>query len=372
MRHLSLLQQSLQKKPNWPVIYSTALDLCTATCSIVPCLYEGSGSESRQPNNADNKIGILNPIIVLAVIEISHTILCRALNKIMSSSENQKYQGQLTYHLTSIFEAVLSALAKICDHKAGSKESLKSKQTSKSPSAKNTTPQLSAESSNTLHYGISAGEILQTLRRVLAGMMLKASTLITASPSNLFEGCLYVFLTRVGTVLSVLEFKDIVTSPDLQISSDKLPLPDGLRRAGIEKGKVIEASVTAYETETHHLVWLLEKAVALVHSISMKASISHDTTTSSDGKDSNAGLLLSLSKKKLQNTLLKGVFHEEEPLFLESLQKPQNSAGDEMKLQIDGKSEQASEWFSREVWRLLGWDIFESIWRDGNENHIND
>lgn len=367
MRHLSALQQNMQKKPTWPAIYSNVLDLCVATCSVVSCLYERSGSESRQSNSADN-IRVLNPIVVLAVIESAHTTLCRALNKIANSSESKKYEGQVTYHLISIFEAVLYALAKLCDPKTGSKEPPKLKQSSKSLSAKNTMQQPSAES-DTLHCGIPPDEILQILRSVLAGMMLKATTLITASPNNVFEGYLYVFLTRVGTVLSVLEFKDIVTSPDLQISSDKLPLPDGLRRAGIGGNDAIEAALQAYEKETYHLVWILEKAVALVHSISMKSSLSHDTTNASDGKGSNAGLLLSLSKKRLQNTLLMAVFHEEEPLFLESLKKPHKPAGDELKVEINKHLEPPSEWFSREVWRLLGWDILESIWKNGSENH---
>jgi hypothetical protein len=371
MRHLSVLQQILQKRPTWPVIYSSALDLCTAACSVVPRLYDGSDFELRQSNNADNNIRVSNPIIDLAIIEFAHTLLCRALNKIMNSSESQKYEGQMTYYLTSLFEIVLYTLAKICEHQAGSRESSKIKQSSKNPSAKNAKQQPSPESSNASHRGIPTDDIMQTLRRVLAGMMLKASTLITASPNNLFEGYLYVFLSRVGTVLSVLEFKDIVTSPDLQSCSDKLPLPEGLRRAGIEgKGEAIEATIVAYEIETYHLVWLLEKAVALVHSISMKSSLSHDTTTAGDGKVSNAGLLLNLSKKRLQNTLLKAVFHEEEPLFLESLKSPQYPAGDKTKIQSNQQSEPASEWFSREVWRLLGWDILESIWKKGNENHI--
>jgi hypothetical protein len=311
-----------------------------------------------------------NPIVVLAVIESAHTLLCRALNKIISSSESQKYEGQITYQLTSLFETVLHALAKICDHEDGSKEPPKVKQSSKSPSAKNAKQFSSPELPSASHHGVSIDELLQTLRRVLAGMMLKATTLTITGPDSLFEGYLYVFLTRVGTILSVLEFRDIVTRPDLQTSSDKLPLPDGLSRAGIEKGGAIEATIIAYEAETYHLVWLLEKAVALVHSISMKSSLSNDMSAAGDGKQSNTGVLLSLSKKRLQNTLLKAVFHEEEQLFLDSLKKPQYHAGDGVKIKINGKSEPAPEWFSREVWRLLGWDILESIWKNGKEKII--
>lgn len=371
MRHMSALQQNLQKRPNWAVIYSTALDLCTATCSIIPFIYDSSASESGRSNNADNNIRMLNPIVVLAVIDFSHTVLCRALNKIMTCSESQKYEGQMTYQIVSLFEAVLLSLTTVCNHKPGSKEFPKIKHSSKSPSSKNRIQQLSAESSNTSHCGISTDQILQTLKRVLAGMMLKASTLITASANSLIEGCLYVFLTRVGTVLSVLEFKDLLISQDLQSGSANLPLPGGLLRSDIVgKAQDIEATMIVYETESYHLVWLLEKAVALVHSISMKSPLSREATTVSGGNDSHAGLLLGLSKKRLQNTLLKAVFHEEEPLFLESLQKPTNCAEDETELGITEKSDSASEWFSREVWRLLGWDILESLWKNGKENHI--
>ncbi|QGA18175.1 hypothetical protein EYB26_005859 [Talaromyces marneffei] len=368
MRHLSILQQNLQKRPNWPVLYSSVLNLCTATGSIVPCFYDSLGSEPRQSNNTDSNIKMLNPIVVLAVIESAHALLCRALNKIMDSSQSQKYEGQITYQLASLFEKLLYALAKICEFQAGSR---RINQSSKSTSAKNAQQQSSPELSNAFLCGISVDEVLQSLRRVLASMMLKATALITDGPNSLFEGYLYVILTRVGTVLSVLEFKDIVTSPDLQTSSDNLPLPHGLCRPGINgEGKTLEATIIAYETETCHLVWLLEKAVALVHSISMKSLPFQSATAIGGGKDSNAGILISLSKKRLQNTLLKAVFHEDEPLFLESLKKPQCHAGDESKTQINETSEPPSEWFSREVWRLLGWDILESIWKNGNENHM--
>ncbi|EED22014.1 hypothetical protein TSTA_092600 [Talaromyces stipitatus ATCC 10500] len=371
MRHLFVLQQNLQKRPNWAVIYASAINLCTATNSVVPFLYDNSGAEARQLNSTDSNIRVPNPLLNLAIIEASHSLLCRTLNKIMNSSERQKYEGQIVYHMSSLFETALYALEKICDYQTSSKELPKVKQNSKSPSAKNTKHQSSSESSNVTRYEVPTDEVLQTLRRVLAGMMLKATSLITTNPNTLFEGYLYVFLTHVGTVLSTLEFKDILTSPNLQASPDKLPLPDGLRRAIMNaKGEAIGTIVMARELETCHMIWLLEKAIALAHSMSMKSSLSQGTITPSDRKDSNAGILLGLSKKRLQNTLLKAVFDEEEPLFLESLIKPESLAGGEMTSPINKESETASEWFSREVWRLLGWDILESIWKNGKENHI--
>lgn len=200
--------------------------------------------------------------------------------------------------------------------------------------------------------------------------MLKATTLGTVGSNSLFEGYLYVFFNRVGTVLSAVEFKKILTTPDLQVSPDKLPLPEGLRRAGIDD------TAAACEIETYHLVWLLEKAIALVHSTSIKSSLFEETSTTANDssvktveKNSNAGLLFRFTKKRLQSTLLKAVFHEDEPLFLDSLENPQRLLlTDDPKARATKESESASEWFLREVWRLLGWDILESIWECGKEN----
>jgi hypothetical protein len=374
MRHLSALQQNIQKRPNWSSIYSSTVDLCKGAMSIVSFLSDSTGVESSQPNKPDDTARIPNPIVILAVIEAAHAVLCRSLGKVMNSTEGKKYEGQIVYHMVYFFETVLCALGKRCNIQAAGKDSTNSKRNQKSPSSRSSRQQSSSDPSKALNKEILVDEVSDTLRRVLAGMMLKATTLNTVGNDSLFEGYLYVFLNRVGAVLSVVEFKDILTTPDLQVSSEKLPLPGGLGRAGIDGNvETITATAAACEMETYHLVWLLEKAIALVHSISIKSSLFEKTTTSSSdsskaGKSSNAGLLLRLTKKRLQSTLLKAVFHEDEPLFLDSLAKPQHLPTDNSKTRDTKESESASEWFLREVWRLLGWDILESVWKCEKEN----
>ncbi|OKL61530.1 hypothetical protein UA08_03518 [Talaromyces atroroseus] len=254
--------------------------------------------------------------IVLAVIEAAHALLCRSLNKVMNSAEGKKYEGQIVYHMVCFFETVLCELGEICTIQAAGKDSAKDKQNQKSPSSRSLR-HLSAPDPSKSSNG--EDEVMNMLRRMLAGMMLKATNLVAAGCDSLFEGYLYVFLNRVGTVLSVIGFKDFLTTPDLQVSPDKLPLPGGLR-AGIDDNvETITFATVACELETHHLVWLLEKAIALVHSISIKSSLFEDTTAATASKSSNAGLLLRFTKKKLQSTLLKAQNHS---TFQQKTQRP--------------------------------------------------
>lgn len=313
-----------------------------------------------------------DPSLLLVVIETAHTLLCHALSKILSSPENHKYKGQLVYHMVSLFEKVLSALEKISAIQTTGKDSPNVKHTpnnssGKSPSAKVKTPSCSSEAGSASHDEVSIEKVLQNLRRTIAGMMLKASVVTADGCGSLFEGYLFTFLTRVGTVLSVLEFENIVLNPSLRVSSGKLPTPDGLRRAGVREDDLSEQDLMAYKSESRHLIWILEKAIALVHSVSMKSTQSQSTNKKREQKEPSDGLLLRLSKKRLQNTLLKAVFSEDEPLFLESLENPGRLAENETEIQVDEQVEAGSEWFSREVWRLLGWDILESIWK-GEKN----
>lgn len=364
MRHLSALQQNLQKKPSWAVIHSSIINLCNAVESTVPFLCDRSPSKSASRHT--------DPVFASGVIESSHMLMCQGLNKIMKSSEKAKCHGALVYQMASLFQKILYALEKGCNYKAESSIAIpRTKRDSTSSSARSVKKNLSSDSSDTSDLETIMDEQLHTLTRVLAGMLLTASKLASNDPNSLFEGYLYILLTRVGSVLSLLEFKAIVLSPDLRSTSDKLPVPGGILRAGVveEKDGSSETHLVAREIESRHLIWLLEKAIALVHTTQMKSVAAQSMATDSGNKSTNKGNLLGLSKKKLQSTLLKAVFDEDDPFFSTSLKRPQRPVG-EIAAHSNVSSETASEWFSREVWRLLGWDILEGIWKNQVEDHI--
>jgi hypothetical protein len=237
----------------------------------------------------------------------------------------------------------LHALDKLCRFQALEKD--KTKQTLHKAALKN-----SGTKSKVPEKSV-ADEVLESIRRLLAGMLLTSTTVI-AKYENVLEGYLFVLLRRVGTVLSAIEFNEMISNPELHASETKLPLPDGLVRAGSDA-----VSFQCFQSEAIHLAWLLEKAVALVYSLSMKSTfgVSDGPKAGETPKES----LLRFTKKKMQRTLLKAVFREDEPLFLDSLKRPQPG-----KISLPSTEDKMDpEWFSREVWRLLGWDILESIWK---------
>lgn len=315
----------MRKKPNWAVLCVNTISVCKAAEMAVSSIY----------NDKQKTMTERDPVTILVVVEEAHRVVCQSINKMLRSNEGQKYEGQVTYYLVSFFEAVLHSLDKLCRAHALDKD--KTRQTSKSSGAKSNV----SETNNS-----TSDELSENIRRLVAGMLLTSTTVI-AKYENVLEGYLFVLLRRVGTVLSAIEFNEMISNPELQASETKLPLPDGLVRAGGSDAVSFQAS----QFEAIHLAWLLEKAVALVYSLSMKSTFS----VSDSGNQS----LLRFTKKKMQRTLLKAVFREDEPLFLDSLKRPQPG---KMSL-AETEDEMDSEWFSREVWRLLGWDILESIWK---------
>lgn len=324
----------MRKKPNWAVLCMNTINLCKAAEAAVTSI-----CADKQKTITER-----DPLTILAVVEEAHRVVCQCINKMLRSNEGHKYEGQATYHLVSFFEVVLHALDKLCRFHAFEKD--KTRQNLQKPATRNSgTKSPKVPDTNT------ADEVSENIRHLVAGMLLTSTTVITKY-ENVFEGYLFVLLRRVGTVLSAIEFNEMVSNPELQASETQLPLPDGLVRTGSDA-----VSFQASQLEAIHLAWLLEKAVALVYSLSTKStfSVSDEPKTSGNQRES----LLRFTKKKMQGTLLKAVFREDEPLFLDSLKRPEPN-----KISLaDTQDELDAEWFSREVWRLLGWDILESIWK---------
>ncbi|KAH8696186.1 hypothetical protein BGW36DRAFT_397804 [Talaromyces proteolyticus] len=342
MRHLSTLQQNINKKPNWAVISAEmTLSSVNSNEASVPNLPKQKAILTTEPNS----------ISILAVIESAHKILCQSINKMNNSAEGRKFDGQVTYHIVSLFETALQALEKQCQLQVTQNDKPKNKPLPKRRGTK--ISEAKSQGAFEINSNISFDDISRYIRHLLAGMMLRSTTLITKYES-IFEGYLFVFLRRVGTLVSIMEFREMLSDPELQASPDQLPIPGGLSRA-----KTDDISLRAAEIESKHIVWLLEKVVALVHSVGMKSTRTLTDGPSAEAPGSNESLLR-FTKKRMQRTLLKTVFSEDDPLFLDSLKQPQATSSEPTHMD---ESESASEWFSRQLWKYLGSDVLESVWK---------
>lgn len=339
------LQNSLKKKLRYSTIARHALGLCGALSSVALAIFKqktptsGSLSPSRDSLQPQH-----DQVMMFQLLGGVYKILCQALNKLLNSTEGQKYAGQLTFQLTSLFGKILHALGERCVS-----------QTMRSPARHNTRlsragKNLSDQSGN----NSPKDTISEHAVRLLALMMLSCTALVK-SYEDVLEGYLYILFKRVGMVLSAVTFNELISDPDLRAETEQLPLPAGLVDVSSE-GVVINAA----ENEARYLVWLLEKAMAVMYSVSMQPAF-----TEPENSETNKGTLLRFAKRRLQSTLLRAALRDDEPLFLDSL-KPPAANGETMEPFPDADQRlegPAAEWYPREVWRLLGWDILESVWK---------
>jgi hypothetical protein len=171
---------------------------------------------------------------------------------------------------------------------------------------------------------------------------------------------MYTILEYVGKTLSIFIFKDLHSNPDLRLAPATLPTPIPLAGNHVD-GVEIAVLERAAECESNLLVWILERAMAFTRQRDESATITSNIPPTPSQSSPAAGLS-ERARNKLQNSLLKGVFGADDPEFQDSLQPP----GERPESQIDDESagwlraspeKDIGQWFSQEVWRLLGWDV---------------
>jgi hypothetical protein len=358
MRQLYALHQTLQKKPNYPVIVANAVDLCKAGESSIPAvLREMKPASSRAKTTEALKEPEPDPISVLCALELAYELLSQALLKLSNSAEGSKHEGHLIYHLVALFETILRALEQRSQAEAKVEGNSRSPTTQRKPAR---SQKQATKTKQTTVAVTTNDKISEAIVRLLAAMMLlPGSSNSVGTHRNLLEGYLFVLLSRVGKVLCLFEFRDLLLRPDLRADPAKLPMPQGLLQ--VDRHSITDqTSMRGSEIEGKYLVWLLERAMAVVYSSSMKSGSSNPPNNTSISKDDNNTKsigqppLLRFAKRQLQSTLLKAVFGEEHTLFVDSLKRPQPLPG---AAPNNPGQESASEWFPREVWRLLGWDM---------------
>lgn len=329
MRHFYTLQTTLQKRPNRSNVVQAAVNLSkAATDALISSIQEKKIPTGRSKTTTlQNKDPDVTSVV--SGVESALPMLYQALGKVSASEESTSDAGQVTYHIVCLYEAAMKMLGQHC--KARSEQALATTtngKPAKKQSAKSKRAQQKADD-----------EVAGQITRLLGAMILSLD-LTRAEHQDLLEGALFILLNRVGRLLCLFVFKELQLRPDLRVDSAKLPLPQGLKDVSLS-----EKSGCAAKMEAKHLIWVLERALAHLETSSSSPS-SRDFTSKIKGC--------------LQSTLLQAIYGTDDECFQGALRRsvaPDTLELDRLRTCAQVPEQTVSDWFTQEVWRLIGWEI---------------
>ena len=372
LRQFHWLRHLLQKKLNVRSVSLTVVELCkSGERSIIAALEPMKKPTATQ---TQSNITLQSPrpdiLSILLAIERSYPSLLQCLKRVLTDEEGKASTGLITYQMILLFEAILNGLHR--HSTIAAKEDVAQAKQSKKPKSRVKTNTVRAKPASA-SAETAGGNIPGQIARLLEAMILSLDQSILEQCS-LLEGYLFVLLERVGKILCLFVLGDLQSSPQLQIDPSHLPLPSGLAKTSDD-----EVTRKAAEGEARCLIGVLEKALAFVdqnrermiaisrNNASPTCYLFDAAQSNTDGENPSTNRIRSIAgnaRERLQNTLLKAVFGDEDPAFDYSLPAPKLSAPifdpDNQGIAPPGIKD-TSEWFTQEVWRLLGWDILARV-----------
>ncbi|KAI2060050.1 hypothetical protein LOZ36_002441 [Ophidiomyces ophidiicola] len=346
LRRLHRLQKLLQKKTESEQLAIASADLCVAMEQLIDTTISQRQAKSKKEKGCPLQQNLTLRDISI-VFEQCYPIIFRALQRLAGREDGACAYGIIVYRLVHLFQSILLHLhrhtllrAKLLISRAKS-VSKKARQTAKAKrenTIESLSPQLSREDSR----------LLDTVSQLLVKMILQITT-GKNDHSDLLEGFLFVLLEHVGKVLGSLVFKGLKSDTSLAVCPTRLPIPcPGFQDT--ENGTNVSILECAAMLQSRHLICILEHAL----------SIQCQGDSASGFVGAHSSLLVRGRKRKLQNTLLKGVFGHDDPTLQESLKSsreinpslPTGYSDND----LDSPGCDKGDWFVQEVWRLLGWD----------------
>lgn len=354
----------MQKKLNVKSLSLTAVELCKTGGKVITSVLEPNKkpSSTRTTQKTATRPAEPDVISTLRVIERSYPSLLHCLKKLSTAGEGNAGAGLVLHHIILLFKSVLNGLH--LHSTATAKEAIararppKAKGRTKTNKTKTTQVSASAD-----HVGDD--NIARQITHLLEAMVLSLDPSIQEQ-CNLLEGFLFLTLDRVGKMLCLFVLGDLQSSCQLRLDPVELPLPGGLTQTQND-----EITKKGAECEARHLVVILEKALAFTDQNKERmAAISTNKASTCNlfktieqdtvGDKSATHVVPSITERvrtKLQNTLLRAVFGDQDPSFKDSLPAPEIPESIPGPVEQDTKTDDTPEWFTREVWRLLGWEI---------------
>lgn len=337
MRHLFTLQRTLQaKRPKTKSLAIDAVILCKeAERGLLNAVQVEITSAAQPPKTFPvprSKEPDFNAVV--NAVKQCFQLLYRVLHKIPETADNGQSQPKVIYYMVCLFESTMTGLAQYCT--AVSKES----ETEKRAKGTSQVDRKQKKAAPPVRGSTSAKT---DAAHVLAGLLCEMALSLEIDEScdrKVMEGYLHIVLDRLGRLLALFTFDgmELPTS----ISPDMQP-PEGLTAMKAEG-----ISRKTAELEAKQLIYFLDRLLKTETLFLSTSTISDPQTPFS--------LKLQESMKK---TLLQAVFGKDDPLFQGGLERPATPpptgyyAPPNQKLDF-------TDWFARELWRLVGWDILAS------------
>ncbi|KIW11977.1 hypothetical protein PV08_09251 [Exophiala spinifera] len=170
--------------------------------------------------------------------------------------------------------------------------------------------------------------------------------------SETFEGFLCALLDHVGSLLSLLVFSNADHEPSSDIGI--LP-PNGFKGTPHSN---LEVAIETAKVEGPHVISVLREAIDFLEgNVKVMSERSQLLFTSRKATDVR-GLRRAL-EEKLQKTLLRGVFGDDDASFNGGLCRHDHLSEPDVESLMNEMSPDAntSEWFIGQLWEHLGWDI---------------
>ena len=276
--------------------------------------------------------------------------LLRILDTLHEPSETSDFRNQVIHCIIHLFQSLLEH---ICNLSAS--EGLQKLATAASGEESGkangrllaeTKDFLSAPSAGSKSTtGKMEDKVIKMLCRLAVAMMsdLDGSTL---ARQEVFDGFLFFLLLRVGDLLKVFTF--------------------GVESQDSAKGVQPEAMHAFHEAQAPYLIFLLKNASSIASQKSRFRKNAQKTGDAGSHSREDAEKFEGIShiaNKRLQHTLLRGLFGEHADEFVESLRRPTYSWTEcELDFEEQGKRQKdcgTPKWFQNEVWETVGWDVLE-------------
>ena len=351
VRQLFDLRQLISAKQTSPQNLSSTLRmLCRAASAMLSHAIDSTlhlPSQIKKSRVPAEKLGAdLTGMTV--VIRRSYMFMLQGLEKLSIVSTSSSDTSPATFEFVHLFDSTLRSMSRLVLQKAKEiDEVAQPRRVNAMTRSQKSTKRGAAPFSS--HH-----EVCQSLAQLLVHMV----TSLDPSKSvhgKVLESLICVFLDQLGSSLSLVVFADHEAS----LEGDQLLGISPPRGLWVNSDCDTRTAVKAAQIEAPYLVYVLEELMGYLDH-RQAITISRSATLCSLKKDHTIsdGLLAQRLKEKLQCTLLKGVFGEDDEAFQDSLRPPKQLESEISEDPPDSsQQEDTSKWYTSEVWRILGWDI---------------